>query len=119
MTHGIAGLYNITCQQGATLQRQLTWTNPAKTPYNLTGYTARMQVRANTASSTVVIELTTENSRITLGGTAGTVSLLIPAANTASLTAGQYVYDLELVSGGGVVTRLVEGNFKVSAEVTK
>jgi hypothetical protein len=78
-----------------------------------------MQVRANTTSNTVITELTTENSRITLGGTAGTVDLLITAANTASLTAGQYVYDLELVSGGGVVTRLLEGNFKVTAEVTR
>jgi len=119
MTYGIAGLYNITCQQGATLQRQLTWTNPAKDPYNLTGYTARMQVRANTSSSTVITELTTENGRISLGGVAGTVNLNIPAANTALLTPGQYVYDLELVSGGGVVTRLLEGNFKVSAEVTR
>lgn len=119
MTCGIAGLYNITCQQGATFQRQLTWTDPARDAYNLTSYTARMQVRANTSSNTVIIELTTENSRITLGGAAGTVDLLIPAANTASLTAGQYVYDLELVSGGGVVTRLLEGNFKVTAEVTR
>lgn len=119
MTCGIAGLYNITCQQGATFQRQVTWTDSAKDPYNLTGYTARMQVRANATSNTVIIELTTENSRITLGNTAGTVDLLIPAANTTTLTAGQYVYDLELVSGGGVVTRLLEGNFKVSAEVTR
>ena len=122
MTHGIAGLYNITCQQGATLQRQLTWTDPARDAYNLTGYTARMQVRANTSSNTVIIALSTtagSGGTITLGGTAGTVDLLIPAANTTTLTAGQYVYDLELVSGGGVVTRLIEGNFKVTAEVTR
>lgn len=122
MTHGIAGLYNITCQQGATLQRQLTWTDSARDAYNLTGYTARMQVRANTSSNTVIIALSTtagSGGTITLGGTAGTVDLLIPAANTTTLTAGQYVYDLELVSGGGVVTRLIEGNFKVTAEVTR
>jgi len=122
MTHGIAGLYNITCQQGATFQRQLTWTDSARDAYNLTGYTARMQVRANTSSNTVIIALSTtagSGGTITLGGTAGTVDLLIPAANTTTLTAGQYVYDLELVSGGGVVTRLLEGNFKVTAEVTR
>jgi len=122
MTHGIAGLYNITCQQGATLQRQLTWTDSARDAYNLTGYTARMQVRDNVSSNTIVIALSTtagSGGTITLGGTAGTVDLLIPAANTTTLTAGQYVYDLELVSGGGVVTRLNEGNFKVTAEVTR
>ena len=122
MTHGIAGLYNITCQQGATFQRQLTWTDSARDAYNLTGYTARMQVRDNVSSNTVVIALSTtagSGGTITLGGIAGTVDLLIPAANTTTLTAGQYVYDLELVSGGGVVTRLLEGNFKVTAEVTR
>jgi hypothetical protein len=122
MTHGIAGLYNITCQQGATLQRQLTWTDSARDAYNLTGYTARMQVRDNVSSNTIVIALSTtagSGGTITLGGIAGTVDLLIPAANTTTLTAGQYVYDLELVSGGGVVTRLLEGNFKVTAEVTR
>ena len=122
MTCGIAGLYNITCQQGATFQRQVTWTDSARDAYNLTGYTARMQVRDNVSSNTIVIALSTtagSGGTITLGGTAGTVDLLIPAANTATLTAGQYVYDLELVSGGGVVTRLLEGNFKVTAEVTR
>jgi hypothetical protein len=81
-----------------------------------------MQVRSNVTSNTIIATLSTtagNTGTITLGGTAGTVDLLISAANTASLTAGQYVYDLELVSGGGVVTRLLEGNFKVSAEVTR
>jgi len=122
MTHGIAGLYNITCQQGATFQRQLTWTDSARDAYNLTGYTARMQVRSNVTSNTIIATLSTtagNTGTIALGGTAGTVDLLISATNTAALTAGQYVYDLELVSGGGVVTRLLEGNFKVTAEVTR
>jgi hypothetical protein len=118
----IAGIYNITCQQGATFQRQITWTDSAKNPYNLAGYTARMQVRDNVSSNTVVVALSTSAGyagTISLGGTEGTVDLVISAANTASLTAGQYVYDIELVSGGGVVTRLLEGNFKVTAEVTR
>lgn len=122
MTCGIAGLYNITCQQGATFQRQVTWTDSARDAYNLTGYTARMQVRSNVTSNTIIATLSTtagNTGTITLGGTAGTVDLLISATNTAALTAGQYVYDLELVSGGGVVTRLLEGNFKVTAEVTR
>ncbi len=122
MTCGIAGLYNITCQQGATFQRQVTWTDSARDAYNLTGYTARMQVRSDVTSNTIIATLSTtagNTGTITLGGTAGTVDLLISATNTAALTAGQYVYDLELVSGGGVGTRLLEGNFKVSAEVTR
>jgi hypothetical protein len=78
-----------------------------------------MQVRSAANSASVVLELTTTNTRITLGGVAGTVTLTVDAATTANLTPSLYVYDLELVSGGGVVTRLIEGNFNVKAEVTR
>ena len=119
MSCAISGIYNITCDQGATFKRTITWTNQARVPYNLTGYTARMQVRETTEASGILLELTTVNSRITLGGAAGTVNLVVAADITAALTPGLYVYDLELVSGGGEVTRLIEGNFNVRAEVTR
>lgn len=119
MSCSITGLYNITCNQGATLQRTITWTDPARNPINLTGYTARMHVRATVESASTILELTNQNGRITLGGAAGTVSLNVAANVTANLTPGLYVYDLEVVSGGGEVTRLVEGNFNVKAEVTR
>ena len=119
MSCAIAGIYNITCDQGATLQRSITWSDSARNPYNLTGYTARMQVRSTVSSSTIIIELTTENGRISLGTGEWNVNLTIASAATAALTPGLYVYDLEIVSGSGVVTRLIEGNFKVKAEVTR
>ena len=109
----------MTCNQGATLKRTITWTNPAKAPINLTGFTARMQVRTAANAASTILELTTENGRISLGGVAGTVNLTVAANVTANLTPSLYVYDLEVVSGGGEVTRLVEGNFNVKAEVTR
>jgi tRNA threonylcarbamoyladenosine modification (KEOPS) complex Pcc1 subunit len=78
-----------------------------------------MHVRTSADAPTTITTLTTENSRISLGGTAGTVTLTIAATDTANLTPGLYVYDLELVSGAGVVSRIIEGNFKVKAEVTR
>jgi hypothetical protein len=56
---------------------------------------------------------------LTLGGAAGTIVITLTATQTAALTAGNYVYDLELVSGAGVVTRLVQGNVTVTAEITR
>lgn len=114
-----AGIYNIVADQGATLSRVITWRDSAKNPYNITGYTARMQVRSAVESSTVVLELTTANSRISLGGTNGQVTLTVSATTMTGIAAGKYVYDLELVSGTGVVTRLVQGNFVVRGEVTR
>jgi hypothetical protein len=119
MSCSIAGTYNITCNQGATFSRTITWTDSAKNAIDITGYTARMQVRTAANAASTVLELTTSNNRISLGGAAGTVTLTVDAATTANLTPALYVYDLELVSGGGVVTRLIEGNFNVKAEVTR
>jgi tRNA threonylcarbamoyladenosine modification (KEOPS) complex Pcc1 subunit len=114
-----AGIYNIVADQGATLSRVITWRDSARTPYNITGYTARMQVRSTVDSSTVVLELTTANSRISLGGATGQITLTVSATDMAAVTAGKYVYDLELISSGGVVSRLVQGNFVIRAEVTR
>jgi hypothetical protein len=119
---GPTGLHNFTCNQGATFSRTITWKNSANAAYDLTGYTARMHVRETVDSANTIITLTTANSRITLGSNAATkgqITLTISAADTANLTPAIYVYDLEVVSGGGVVDRLIEGNFVVKAEVTR
>jgi hypothetical protein len=87
---------------------------------NLGGYTARLNVRETYSSASAILTLTTENNGITLGGAAGTITLTASATTTAALTAPfSGVYDLELVSGGGVVTRLLEGVATVSPEVTR
>jgi hypothetical protein len=104
--------------QGATFSRVITWkAGGANT--NLTNFTARMQIRPTAASATTTLSLTTENTRIALGGVAGTITLSISATDTAAITAGRYVYDLELVSAGGIVTRLLQGVVTVSANVTR
>lgn len=112
-----AGTYNIICDQGATFTRQLVWKDANGTPINLTGYTARMQVRATFDSPDHVLELTT-SSGITLGGAAGTIDLTASATTMAAIEGKTYVYDLELVSGA-TVTRLVQGSFVIRPEVTK
>lgn len=113
-----AGNYNITAEQGASFRRVLTWRDAANALIDLTGYTARMQVRSDYFSDDITISLTTENGRITLGGSAGTISLYISASDMAALVADAYVYDLELVNGAEI-TRLVQGTFMINAEVTR
>lgn len=88
-------------------------------PVDLTGFTARMDIRASLEATTVIHTLTTENGGITLGDAAGTIDLLIPATTTAGFDFTHAVYDLELVSALGVVTRLVSGAVALSKEVTR
>lgn len=111
-----AGDYDILCLQGATFNRTATWTIGG-TAVNLTGWTAAMQVRDTYDSTSPVLTLTS-GTGITLGGTAGTIQISVAATATAALPQGQYVYDLELNSGSEI-TRLLQGNFTVSPEVTR
>ena len=114
------GRLNLACYEGATFDYELTWT-AGGSAVDLTGYTARMQVRSSYDSSTPVVSLAS-GSGITLGGTAGTIELFLSAAETEALDGTpnpQFIYDLELQSSSGVVTRLVEGNFFIYPEVTK
>jgi len=90
-----------------------------RAPVNLTGYTARLQIRETVEATDTLLSLTTENGGITLGGTAGTITLLASATATAALDFVNAVYDLEVISGSGVVTRLLHGTVTLSKEVTR
>lgn len=108
-----------TIYQGATFRKRLRWSAPSKTPVDLTGCTARMQVRTDFDSATALLNLTTENGGLTLGGAAGTVDLFISAGDTTAITWDGGVWDLEVVHPSGDVTRLAEGSVSVSPEVTR
>ena len=112
------GKYNMVCPQGSTFNQELTYTINAAN-VNLSGYTARMQIREKHTSTTSLLDLTTENGGIMLGGSSGTISINIAASTTTGFIPKEYVYDLELISSGGVVTRLIEGKFIVTPEVTR
>lgn len=88
-------------------------------PVDMSGYTARMQIRAKLDSPDTILELTTENSGIIINNTTKTVTLNISAAVTADLTFSTAVYSLEMVSSGGQVTPFVGGNLTLVKEVTR
>lgn len=108
-----------TIYQGATFRKRLTWRAPDGTPIDLSGCTARMQVRAEVESPAVLLSLTTENGGLTLGGAAGTVELYVSDEDTGAITWDAGVWDLEIVHPSGEVTRLAQGSVAVSPEVTR
>ena len=109
--------YNTVCPQGATYDTQFTY-KINKFPVNLTGYTARMQVRETHTSPTTLVSLT-NGSGITLGGVAGTIDILISSQQTEGFNPVPHVYDLELIAPNGSVTRILEGTFNITPEVTR
>ena len=117
------GTYNICISQYATLTTTFLWTTggcgcgtvgSSSEPVDLTGYTALMQF-CQFPGGTLLYDA---SSDITLGGTAGTIALVIPASATAGFTWTQAVYDLLLTSSSGVATRLLEGTVTVSTGVS-
>lgn len=118
------GTWNPTIYSGATWDITLGPITAGTAVVDLTGYDARLMARESYPGTAVALSMGTA-SGITLGGTAGTVRLVQTATQTATLgsatgqVATQYVYDLELQSAGGEVTRLLQGVLTVQPEATR
>ena len=94
---------------GETVAEALTIAN-GSTPVNLTGYTLKMQIEFPTP-----LLLTTGNGGITLtNAVQGQAQINISDTTSATLPSGSFPYDLWMVSGGGVATRILSGLFTVS-----
>lgn len=87
------------------------------TPVSIASYTARMSCK-DKVGGTEFLKLTTENNRILINDTTKSIQLLVDDTTTSALTVFKGVYDLELVSPGGVVTPLLSGSITVNKEVT-
>lgn len=114
-----AGFHHFIIEQGATFQQTLTLKDSSDAVINLTGYTAEMDLRKNQDDSNEVITLTTGNSRITMGGAAGTIILTISATDSAALSVGDGVYDLEITDSNGKVDRIMEGTYSIRGNVSR
>lgn len=115
----MAGQLNLTVRRGDTFTRTFTWRNSAGTPYNLTGYTAKLQLR--TAPDAEVIH-TFENSYFTFDGVNGSVTFTIPASETAAFTWSVLSYDLELrnpLVSPAFVKTLIAGEIRCVKDITQ
>ena len=109
----MSGKYNIVAEQGATFNLNFRVETDG-TPWNLTGYTFAMQVRRSTSATTTLLNITSATMT-----SVGHVTATATATTMASVPAGRWVYDIELTSSGGQVTRILEGRFIVTPEVTQ
>ena len=114
-----AGFYHFIIEQGGTFKHTLTLKDSSDTVINLTGYSAEMDLKKNQDDSSDVITLTVANSRITMGGGAGTIVLEISASDTTSLAVGDGVYDLEITDSSGKVDRILEGTYSIRGNVSR
>lgn len=119
---------NLTIDQGSDFSATVDVLASDGQLFDLTGYTARSQIRKNFVTSTV-----TAHFICTHNDDGGKITLELPNANvtneaggvtqvgTNHIEPGRYLYDVEIVSNAStpVVTRVLEGTITVTGGITK
>ncbi len=120
--------YNLEMWQGATFSIVITVQDSSGNAQNLTGYSARMQLRSSYDAGAAAETMTSANGEITFSANTGNVIIELAATRTANipvvLTNGKpprstYVYDLELIDADNKVSKLLYGDVTVYGEVTR
>jgi hypothetical protein len=121
--------FNVSAVQGTTFNSVITVKqSDGVTIQNLTGYTAKLEIRSAYSAKTPVYTGTSTGDLV-LGGSAGTISWTMSATATGAIPvvanpAGvippvqTYYYDLLITSPGGVVTEVCYGSFYLTAVIT-
>lgn len=111
---------NLYIDRGSKFEKTIIWKDSDKNLISLVGYSARMQIKEFLGDNTTILELTTENGGITLGGTEGTIALYIGATDTDNLTIDTGIYDLEVYNAGDddEVFRVCGGFININNNIT-
>ncbi len=110
--------YNLIVNQGETFQRTFTYKSGGSV-VDLSTHSGRMQIRNTYDSPAALVDLTSGAGDITLDATGKIVITIASSVTTALVAPDTGVYDLEIITSGGVVTRLVQGTVSITPEVTR
>ena len=120
--------YDLQCKAGTTFRKSFSFKDRNDNIIDFTDYEARMHVRATIDDDETLVKLATSfdatpgdslYGSIEIDVATATINLWIEDTVTSQFAAGSYVYDLEIISSGGVVDAPLYGKFKVTAEVTR
>jgi hypothetical protein len=118
------GHYDLVIQEAVGYDKRWVWSTEdaagVVTPVNLTGWTAKIQLRERYESTTSKLDLTTANGKIVLGGAAGTIDVTISKADADALgPTWRGVWDIVLTPAGGMACRLLKGDAYVARGATR
>lgn len=127
-----AGKYSFVIEQGTTVNFEIQYKDANNIPVDLTDYSARMQLRPTIESNTVYLTLSSslnaDGTGLNMSGsngstppTSGSIGIYISSCTSSLLTFDTAYYDLEIYSGSNcpITTRLLEGQIRLSKEVTR
>lgn len=105
---------NIVIDQGSDFTSTVEVEDTTGGPADLTNYTAFGQIRKTYKSVTAYsLNATVANA------SEGKLRLSLTNAETSLLKAGRYVYDVEVTSPSGTVSRVIEGQVEVTPGVSR
>ena len=110
----MAIISNIFIDQGSDFSLTVDVQNALGNALDLTGYTIAAQMRKTYGSTNASATFSTSHN-----GAYGQVVMQLTDSVTQALDAGRYVYDLNITSGAGDKTRVVEGQAIVTPGVTR
>ena len=110
----MASISNLFIDQGSDYVNVVTVESANGAPLDLTGYTARSQIRKSYTSS-IAYNFTASIPNPQLGE----ISLSLTAAASEAIPAGRYLYDVEITSDQNVKTRVVEGIATITPQITQ
>lgn len=105
---------NLSVDQGTDFSSFITVEDTSGQTVDLTGYTARGQIRKTYSSTT-----STSFTASVTDPSDGEIKIQLDATTTGGMKAGRYVYDVQIVSSGGAVSRVVEGQLEINPGVTR
>lgn len=111
--------YDFKLNQGADTALPIVLKDCKGTAIDLSGYTVAMQIRRFKASTDAIDTLGTDDGRIVMEPADGKFTLTFPHQITEAYPVAKLVYDIEITSGDGEITRVLEGSVTVSGEVTR
>ena len=107
---------SLVCPQGTTFKKTFTMLNPDGTDMDLTGYSSVMQARKSYGAKTPLFSISTDDFIMI---TNNEIVVDIHHLTTATFPKGDYVWDIEITSPWDERSRILEGVFIVTPEVTK
>lgn len=110
----MAAISNLFIDQGSDYSNIITVRAANGQPLNLTGFTAKSQLRKSFGSSVAY-----EFNATIFSAPTGKLRLQISAANSEQIPPGRYLYDVEITSQSGTITRVVEGIVTMTPQITK
>lgn len=110
-------IYDMETRQGETFRQMIRLVDISGNVIDLSGKTAKAQVRVTPKATALIAEMSTS-----LSVAKGTITFSLSAAQTANIPVGHYAYDVctyETVSGVVNVRYYIGGKFEVRPSVTE